>query len=561
MIEANEVTFFDLFSGNDKQIRVPDYQRGYSWENRNVIDFYNDIVSYAHPTNRRHIGEMYFLGPIVLMPNIDKNLNYIVDGQQRLATFIILLSVIRDLSLEFYGIIGNELANEIQKNYIDSTGPQGGHRWSILLGDLDQAFFQAYIQKRDRVEGQVPRNKSNGLIKQARNIIDSNLRNIISTDNYGFEYLDQINKCLTRKTVMVSITVKGERDAMNVFERINVRGKPLTESDLVRHLLISSSKANDRSRVRQCWDEIESLLGRTKSSTDLYLHHMWQSRFGNTKSSKLYDLVCDYLDTSEISALEFAQNCVNDCYIYSYILLKESRELHFDSRDSVWAIHNIFGITQALPLLMSVYRRFEKTKQFTEIIKDIESLIIRHNVFSRFEIKDLSEAFSKAIISINNASSKENAIKDVKKIFLSVSPDLPQMINGIKGSTKIKSRQATYILRQLEDYYSHPDGSLISRATLEHIFPQNAKSPKWTISQIERLSPLVNHLGNLALLSGQDNSSVSNKKYGEKKDIYRRSVLKLTSEIPTENSWGRTQIFRRSEKLAKLANEKWHIHK
>ena len=138
------------------------------------------------------------------------------------------MTILRDLSEELHDIFGLEFSNEIHELYVCSEGPQGGTRWSLLLGDLDQKFFNKFIQHKPRFEQQFTRNASNGLIKRARNQLDQYLRNKISDMAAPLEYLKLLYKCLTKHVVMIAIEVETEREAMNVFERINARGKPLS---------------------------------------------------------------------------------------------------------------------------------------------------------------------------------------------------------------------------------------------------------------------------------------------------------------------------------------------
>lgn len=562
MIKANEVGFHQLIGENKHaQIRVPDYQRGYSWDSENVKDFFSDITTFVESTTYRDTSQAYFLGPTVLMPGPrSDDYSYIVDGQQRMATFIILIAVIRDLSLELLGLEGMALADEIQSKYLDSFGPKEGRRYSVLLGDLDQPFFQAFVQKRNRVENQIPRNKSNGLIKKARNQIEKNLREKIDPIGDKIGYFDKLFHCITNRVVMIAIMVDGEREAMDVFERINVRGKPLSEADLIRHRLISSSTIKDRARVRRCWDDLEKLLGTDGPTMDVFLRHMWISRYGEIKASKLYDEISQHLDKHNTTPLEFAGDCVNDCRIYSVLLNKEDKNLHFESRQSVWVIVTTFGVKQALPLLLSAYRRFEKTPDFSLIAKAVESLVIRHQFFAGLEPNALYQVFNSVALEIKEARSKDNAIKALFRDFRSIDPDVTQLVYGIRQPMSAKKLQAIYVLRQLEDYFSHSDGALMAHATLEHIFPEKALPPKWSNGQIERLNPFLNHIGNLALLSGSGNSSAGNKSFSRKKHSYKQSSLRLTVEIATEfQSWGRAQLLRRAERLAWLADERWRL--
>src|SRR4051812_40172310 len=80
-----------LSSGN---LKVPRNQREYSWEEEHVIDLCNDL----YEASRKH-KTSYFLGTVVLTTSKHNALE-VVDGQQRLATIAIMLSVIRDIFLK-----------------------------------------------------------------------------------------------------------------------------------------------------------------------------------------------------------------------------------------------------------------------------------------------------------------------------------------------------------------------------------------------------------------------------------------------------------------------------
>lgn len=97
------ISFKELFT--NKIIRVPDYQRGYAWkEDHQLEDFWNDIENLPD-------GKNHYTGMISLKKMTDGETNelrwllksdkgyvpyHVVDGQQRLTTFIILLKCIMD---------------------------------------------------------------------------------------------------------------------------------------------------------------------------------------------------------------------------------------------------------------------------------------------------------------------------------------------------------------------------------------------------------------------------------------------------------------------------------
>ena len=145
LIDKNE-TFYNL--------AIPDYQRIYCWEERNVITLLDDILNYSH--------NKYHLGNIILHLHRKENANHynIVDGQQRLVTLALLLQKL-DSNLDFIflqQVFDSEEAREyiaynkyLIRNYIDNNEELKGNvlrilnniQFSVLIieeGSLDLAY-------------------------------------------------------------------------------------------------------------------------------------------------------------------------------------------------------------------------------------------------------------------------------------------------------------------------------------------------------------------------------------------------------------------------------------
>ena len=90
----------DLLSDNLRgRIIVPKFQRGYSWGKKHVEAFWEDVRRFQKESQVKGGPDKYFLGPIVVMQDENiKEIIYILDGQQRLATATILFSVLRDVA-------------------------------------------------------------------------------------------------------------------------------------------------------------------------------------------------------------------------------------------------------------------------------------------------------------------------------------------------------------------------------------------------------------------------------------------------------------------------------
>ena len=98
-------------------IQIPRFQRPYDWNSENISDLWNDLIDHDDPE--------YFMGSIVVFRDgKDKSLLYVVDGQQRITTITIFLSVIRDA---FDKLDTPDLASAVQ-NYIQTTDDDNKQR-------------------------------------------------------------------------------------------------------------------------------------------------------------------------------------------------------------------------------------------------------------------------------------------------------------------------------------------------------------------------------------------------------------------------------------------------
>jgi uncharacterized protein with ParB-like and HNH nuclease domain len=288
------MNMFDAFNAQPKnmgellsdtlpaQIVVPRFQRGYSWEKKHVEAFWNDISTFRKESVKRGGPEKYFLGPIVLMPK-SKDIIYLLDGQQRLATATILFSVLRDLA---HGLTAQAeaFAQDIQ-NHLISKEDIGA---SLELGELDKAYFAETVQA-DPPIAKKPTLRSHRNIEKAREILTGAVKTNLATLNPAdaLTELKAIRKSVRTDLVMASIPVASERDAFRIFETLNDRGLRLSVPDLLLNYLMGEAGSDaERSRVREHWNEMVQGMG--KKDINRFLRHMWVSKYGDLKNIDLF---------------------------------------------------------------------------------------------------------------------------------------------------------------------------------------------------------------------------------------------------------------------------------
>ena len=134
----NDVPLEDVLS---KMIRVPDYQRDYAWSEEEATDFFKDLVDYVKSDD-----ESYLLGQFIFYR--EDGQHYIIDGQQRITTSVILLSIIRNIVSELDVDKGSEEYIMMNSCFLNTIGSDSSGYKLVLTGN-GKAYFKEYIQKKN----------------------------------------------------------------------------------------------------------------------------------------------------------------------------------------------------------------------------------------------------------------------------------------------------------------------------------------------------------------------------------------------------------------------------
>jgi hypothetical protein len=226
-----------LFS--DRVFRVPDYQRGYAWEPRQLNELLEDLETL--PTGKDH-----YTGTIVLHDQGEAatltdeagrvySLHHIVDGQQRLTTLVILLSAIEQ---QLHGEPEVEpLVDAIRSTYLRVRDESGQPLYKLTLNDDSKAFF------RDEILGNVglggPKIASHERLANARDRFQEYLGVERTKRGTAFVvYLRDLHRAVTSQLKWTVYEVESAAEVGVIFEVMNDRGKPLSELDKVKNYLM-----------------------------------------------------------------------------------------------------------------------------------------------------------------------------------------------------------------------------------------------------------------------------------------------------------------------------------
>jgi uncharacterized protein with ParB-like and HNH nuclease domain len=283
----------EIFSG--AIYRVPDYQRGYSWENSQLEDFWQDLMNLQ--PDRIHYTGMICLEEVSkteyqkwdedlwLIEGKGDKPYFIVDGQQRLTTIIILIWVIAN-KLEDSEQLNYEGKSGIMNKYINIRNDQknlmsylfGYHKDNPSYNFLKREIFEdpTYI-----IRGALEETLYTNNLKNAKEFFFEKLKKLERTE------IENTYKKITQNLKFDYKILEKELDIFVVFETMNNRGKALTNLEKLKNRLIYLStliEGNDeqrlelRDKINQSWQTVYSYLGKNKDKPlddDLFLQHHW----------------------------------------------------------------------------------------------------------------------------------------------------------------------------------------------------------------------------------------------------------------------------------------------
>lgn len=299
--------FMEIFA--DRLFRIPDYQRGYSWEEQQLRDFWDDLVNL--PENKSHYTGMLSIQRVpediastwneeswlfedVTEGNIKPY--YVVDGQQRLTTFLILAECFcehlrssagpgKDDS-EIYLFDNTTTLEKVVKTCIKIIKPTGlltAYKFGYDRDNPTFKFFRHCVFNESN-PGMLKDSLYTHNLKNAKAFFEENIKQL-AYDNGEATLESVFNKLLNNMKLNVH-EIDNEFDVFAAFETMNNRGKKLSNLELLKSRLIyltsllpldEDEESSLRNEINDCWKEIYYQLGRNKNSLpdDDFLRDHW----------------------------------------------------------------------------------------------------------------------------------------------------------------------------------------------------------------------------------------------------------------------------------------------
>mgnify|MGYP001379909276 CR=1 FL=1 len=541
----------ELLSRTSPRIEVPDFQRSYSWESRQVEEFWNDLLVFSEKYPDENIqNEEYFLGSIVLVDNGESHL--LLDGQQRLATATILISVIRDYLKKYNADAATRTHTKFICDFDDATG---NYSYTLTLNIYDKDFFRQFIQEfptETRVLPE-PTLESHKLIRKAKDYFTERFEEEyrkLGGGKCAFDWALRIQRVLTGHFSVVVISSHDEDNAATVFETLNDRGIGLSTPDLLRNLLLRQANSTRREEIIECWRTVLEMDEDAK--VEQFLRHYWLSKHGDVKTRTLYREIKYWIQANGVDSLEFSKELQQAANIYRDI--NSSRDTDQNIQRLLKDINDL-GAKVLFPPILSAYSIMDgeiDARAMENYLKALISLYIRYVVVGNMETTKLeSMLYDEAKALREHRNINQSIIR-----FKEFAPSDERFKELFASLREVKKQAARYILREIEHSRRETDELRVEtpdRVHVEHIYPRYPlPEQKWPNHNL-----YVEMLGNLTLLDLKINASIKNHPFQQKKEYYRKSQLLITKELLEFDEWTPESITRRQEKMSEIAPQIW----
>lgn len=631
MAETKLCSLNELF--NTKFFRIPDFQRGYSWGDVQLEDFWSDLENLKD--RKSHYTGLLTIEPIYknnIEPTenwkddlwlFEKGFNayYLIDGQQRLTTSIILINEI--LNTVDSDIFFNTKEYWTKKFLYESY--KGDYK-SYIFGyekdnPSDEFFKTRILQQESSSSDKVPESTLYTMnLDNAKKFFEKKLSKL------NHDEIENLFKKLISSFKFNLYEIDDELNVHVTFETMNNRGKKLSTLELLKNRLVYLTTLFDdemegnrlRKDINESWKTIYEYLGKNKDkvlSDDEFLRDHWIMYFTyNRKESSSYAkfLLNDYFISYNV-----LKDKVNLDDIKSYIKnlqvsVKSWFYLHNPEYSSLsnsikeWLCKlNRLKMRSFTPLLIAVMNKYTESKciekEFLSMLKVVERFI-----FLIFMVSQRRSDLQNSVI-----YRYANEFHNNKKTIQEVIKDISYLIDGEGGEgddyyydgwldinkfisyldDKKRKEEGFYSWNGLRYFLYEYELELQQKArgkekiswndfekrnkdeTIEHVYPQTANDKYWkehilkyVKKQNERFM-LLHSLGNLVLLSRSKNSELQNKDFDFKKShedkdgnrvgFFNGSYSEI--EISNYNEWNASVILERGIKMLEFMESRWGI--
>jgi len=553
-IEAHERNIGQIFC-DSYAFEIPPYQRPYAWDETQTRELLSDLLDAMDNTGSS--GDVYFSGSIVLIKNPSDAQSKVVDGQQRLTTLTILLSILRDLTTDAE-IKFNRRGYVYQKANPDSGALE---RFRLLLRPQDRSFFQNQIQN----PGATDNLPDAGALQGSRQHIAENARYLRTQ----LEALSEARRnalvaFIIQRCYLVVVAVPTADAARRIFTVLNARGLDLTPTDILKADLLERAGTTRETDLANRWEAAEQVLGREKF-VELFGHIRMiyeRDKPRMALESGFPKFVGPFGDDAERFISTILEPIVD-----ASIILGNTHEVQkqfgHEAAKAVRSLERIDSKDWMPPALLRLWRRAEGDNDaIAKFLIELERVAYLLFV-SRFDVNDRIERFAAVMDELD-----PRPARGTPSVGLALTEAQQQnFLNELSGPLYLKQRVCKPVLQRLDEALSSGGASYDELVSIEHVLPQTVdEGSAWAtlFPNPAQRAEWTHRLANLVFLTRRINSRASNWSFERKKKEYfaskdGSSPFVLTQAVLQTDTWSIDHLKDRQQRIIGVLGDVWHL--
>jgi len=595
-INSGQVSVGEMLSNRGTFI-VPRYQRNYAWDDNQIASFLNDLDLCWNARAAKEPRHHFFGGIVTAnapVPGSTRPNNELIDGQQRLATFLMLMVQLRQAMLRIAHAAEAD-GNGEMKTFLTTKAGLIGDRYEsfsdtiamkivqiprIQLSVPDHPFFEALL----RGANPEPQRRSHELLATGFGAIAAHIETLLAACpdlTAKAEALETVMQVVEQDWTVIHMAASDRKDAYMLFQVLNDRGLSLTEGELLRASTLEAiepvAPANVMEAVEASWDAI--LAGR---NLDIRkgLQWVYASQVGDWpgRSTLLSDLTRNLFpplvaeepltrdQADEIAAA--VASLQHDFGILSDIMggewpMPTHQAIRAWDKDRLRLLVVHLKQVDCLPLLVAASQL--TPQYFADVVQALERFCFRYSVIVDGPPLEAIAVYNQHAVSIRRAADDFRPgalIHDLGELVERLAPDevFRPRLEALHYPRSESRKPLKYFLMTLEHHVRWFDDGAQGRpqcrdrtrvldfenSTIEHIYPEHAVQPN------ADLEPYLDTLGNLTILGPEDNDAAGDKSFADKKGYFAQSHSLLNRQIAEEENWTVDALLRRQERLVQM---------
>lgn len=600
---------------------IPVYQRHYAWETREdkqIPKLWADLRDRAEEKLRGQDVKPHFVGAIIYSQPTDQpfgtvNKRFLVDGQQRITTFNLVLSALREIArAQGHEHIANAVSEYLFNAKSGGMSDPEREQFKLWSSSFDRPFFLAiatrtadqireafstvFYQNGNLIYGQAP--KLLAAYWYFRETITRYIEEKAKDSIAGDKVLDALLSGFLNAFQIVVVQLGKNDDAQTIFASLNGNAEPLTAFDLIRNDIFHRARLkseDDDALYEKHWKKLETDFwklevkqGRLKRPRvdHLIAHSLVAETGDDIETGRVANTYKTYAVAKQFPSVEAE---IEGLLHYAAAYREIEQGDHSNALGRYGSFTEVWDTSTFHPVALWTAIQPVSDEIKAGILKLLEDYIVRRDLTGETN-KNYNNVAPNMIKAMRASADPLAALKSHIAGLTAATSRMPTHSDLLTAANKLNaygdlgSKKLRYILTRIEKQMrtKFDEDIPIGNLSVEHILPDRW-SEHWPLpvsgtAPHERffaavdaghtLSPEMreemevrerakNTLGNLTLLTPPANSQNGNDGWSVKRERIAKSLLVLNRDVAEHGGWNEDTIRARGEKLAEVADLVW----